>query len=199
MAKGPLMTPEIEAQIAKLYKDHPKWKAPEIRNFMERQLRETNPKLPKGWPGLSVVQKTLATVRKNIQAINPEDRPWSIGTLDDYPIPPEALPKVLEAYKDHTTKGIDLTIREAKWVVRLSATQYSIPGLPFIIARTELLYELIGKSPHFEYYDRFLAGLTAGGDWQMPFMATASLAGILKIDIVEEAKNARKHKAKRQK
>jgi len=191
MAKGPLITPEIEAQIAKVYRDHPKWKAPEIRNFMEMQLRKSNPSLPKGWPGLSIVQKTLATVRKNVRAINPQDSPWSISTLDDYPIPPEALPKVLEAYKDHITKGIELTIREAKWVARLSATQYARTGLPFIIARTEFLYELIGKSPRFEYYDTFLSGLTAAGDWQMPFMATASLAGILKINVVEEAQNER--------
>ena len=111
----------------------------------------------------------------------------------------------MEEYKRHKDEGISFTIREAKWVARLSVTQCS-KTLPYLIARTELLYELIGRKPDFEIFDRLLAGLPGQADnWQVPFMASASLAAVLKDDPIKEynlrreVQNERKHKTKKQK
>ena len=131
MAKGPIITEGVETLIARVYNEHPKWKAPEVQAEVSYRLHKKNPNLPPGWPSLSSVQKVLATVRKKRKEI-PEDplhKPWSIGTLDKYPIPADNLPSVLKvwklqeekAYKLRNTFPFDfpLTIREAKWVSRL--------------------------------------------------------------------------------
>lgn len=190
MAKGPLITPQVEALIASVYEQHPKWKAPMVRNEVESILRKKNRNSPKGWPSLSIIQKTLATVRKNLANPSPEDEPWSLSSLGEFPIPPEALPKVVEEYKRHRLgegtgedkvfplpeklkqdllkKGVNLdrfpktqfTIRDAKWVARLSATQCKVSDrLPYAIAQSERLYELVGRRPEWEVFDKLLADL----------------------------------------
>ena len=202
MPRRRTVTPQVEALIASVYEKHPKWKAPTVRNEVLSILRARDRNCPEGWPSLSKVQKILATVRKNKEKPNPQDEPWSINTLQDYPIPPEALPKVLESYKARLAEGTPLTVREAKWIARLSAIksskdllgvtpqakgpptlQVKLEFLPYQIAKTEQLYELLGQPPKLEIYDRLLAGLPGrSADWQVPFMASASLAGILKDD-----------------
>lgn len=189
MAKGPLITAQVEALIASVYEQHPKWKAPMVRNEVEFILRKKNRNSPKGWPSLSIVQKTLATVRRNLANPSPEDEPWSLSTLKDYPIPPEALPKVLEDYKQHKLLDekdngtfeipeevqrkfasrrlnpeklpkTNFSVRDAKWVAQLSATQCRVSAvLPYLISESERLYELIGRSPAWEIYDKLLSGL----------------------------------------
>ena len=129
MAKGPIVTTEVEFIIASVYQKHPKWKATEVRNEVSHILQKSNPKLPSDWPGLSTVQKVLAIVRK--PQIDPQNKPWSMGTLNEYPIPPDAIPSVLKVWKhwDDMVRevGLDklafdptLTIRGAKWAGRLA-------------------------------------------------------------------------------
>ncbi len=135
MAKGPIVTAEVEALIASVYQKHPKWKAKEVHNEVSSLLRKENPKLPSKWPSLSTVQKVLATFRKNIKEtpIHPEDRLWSMGTLDEYPIPPDAIPSVVKVWKLREERLLgplkagysglrkfSLTIRQAKWAGRLA-------------------------------------------------------------------------------
>ena len=50
---------------------------------------------------------------------DPEDAPWSIDTLDKLPIPTEALRIVLWIWFRQQERGYPLSIREAKWIVRL--------------------------------------------------------------------------------
>jgi len=141
MAKGPIVTPQVEAFIASIYEKHEKWKAPEVHNEVSFLLHQRNPKLPPGWPSLSTVQKVLATVRKQ-KTLRPEDRPWSMGTLNEYPIAPDTIPIVLDVWKFREEQiyrfkfdGIEvpdhdrnhLTIRQAKWVNRLSHLE--MPGV----------------------------------------------------------------------
>lgn len=122
MAKGPIVTAGVEALIASVYQQHPKWKAPRVRYEVEEILHKKNPNFPKGWPSLSKVQKILATVRKNMAKPSPEDEPWSLLTLSnpDYDIAAEALPTVFDlwAYALREYKK-PLTIREIKWAARL--------------------------------------------------------------------------------
>lgn len=121
MPKGPVITPEIETLITSVYRKHPEWKAPRIRNEVESILFEKKLGFPRGWPGLSAVQKVLATVRKNIEKPSPEDKPWSMGTLGDFPIPPQAMSAVLNVFKLRLARGEPFSIRDAKWVSRFSS------------------------------------------------------------------------------
>lgn len=222
MPKGPIVTPAVEALIASVYQKHPKWKAPRVRNEVESILRKDNRNSPKGWPSLSTVQKTLATIRKNLANPSPEDEPWSISTLNDYPIPPEALPKVLEEYRLHQVAKNEkpeldealsrgawkvFTIRQAKWVARLSASQCE-PITPFMIAHSELLHELAGHSPNcecFEIFDKLLAGLRLEKGELMVYIGLFRHFSFgfdhdpgRDINLKKEATNERKHKAKKQ-
>lgn len=122
MAKGPIVTTEVEAFIASVYQKHLKWKAKEVHNEVSHILHKQDSKLPHGWPSLSTVQKVLATVRKNMKEtpVDPQDNPWSMGTLDQYPIPPEAIPVVLRVWKFRFENNASFMIRDAKWVARLS-------------------------------------------------------------------------------
>lgn len=169
MAKGPLITDKVEALIGRICREHPKWKAAMVRNEVSHILRKENSKLPPSWPSLSTVQKVLALIRKNASKLpeDPQDRPWSMATLDRPdipPIPPEALPAVLNVWKlriDSEEWNFSFSIREAKWAARLStlitdteklstkASQY---------ARTEILYQLIGRSFDSSGLDSLLMG-----------------------------------------
>jgi hypothetical protein len=76
------------------------------------------------WPGkapeIEVLERKISHYRK--QAINyPEDKPWSMATIDKYPVPPQAIPAVLACWKRCVQNDTVLTIREAKWVSRLYA------------------------------------------------------------------------------
>lgn len=138
MTRGPIVTPEIEALIASIYREHPKWKAPEIRNWVIGEIRR-NPKgyFPKGipsglspkWPSLSKVQKELATVRRNLAKLSPKDEPWSIGMVRGDPIfSPDVLPTVLAVCKCARSAGNVFSIRQAEWTVRLAAVLHGQPA-----------------------------------------------------------------------
>ena len=47
------------------------------------------------------------------------DTLWSLGSLAEHPIPPEAMPAVMSAYKKALAENGELTIREAQWIARL--------------------------------------------------------------------------------
>lgn len=126
MAKNPLITDDVKRVIAKIYLEHPDWRAKEIRDGVLARLHEQNPRSKLGWPGLSAVQKELTKQRKTNKArpheSNSLDEPWSLTTIKEYPIPPEALPLVLAvAHHKAFSPKQKLTIREAKWIGRLYA------------------------------------------------------------------------------
>jgi hypothetical protein len=81
-----------------------------------------------------------------------------LSTLDDNPIPPEALPKVLEEYKRLYRRGFYLTTRQAKWLARLSSTKCEEKAYVGI-ALVEQLGELIGKPFALKLQTMELAGL----------------------------------------
>lgn len=160
MAKGPLVTDAVEALIATVYRKHLKWKAPEVQREVSYILHKDNPKLPKEFPSLSTVQKVLAKIRKPHP--DPQEKPWSTASLDSYPIPPEALRVVLKVWKFCIEKGQGFTIREAKWVARLSALEQDTERLFSLAsrhARIELIFELIGRPFDSTGLDRLLMGL----------------------------------------
>ena len=174
MAKGPIITNEIKVLIAKVHREHPKWKAPEVQREVSYIVRKDNPKLPSGWPHLSAVQKVLAIVRK--PHLDPQDKPWSMAALDDYPIPPEVIPTVLKCWKYRVTlrehehpafRTKEFTIRDAKWVARLSGVITETSKL-FIMARAyaslEFDYESISRPFNSLRYDYSIMGMQVPSD-----------------------------------
>lgn len=105
MAKGRIVTDSVRVLIAQTKNKHPKWTAKEVRNEVEHLLRQRDETLPKGWPGLSVVQRTLADMKRNAETPSPLDGPWHLASLDAYPIAHAAIPAVLEVWKLRITRA----------------------------------------------------------------------------------------------
>jgi len=150
MGKGPIITPKVRSQITSTYRQHPKWKAPAVRNEVESILRKKDPSLPQGWPSLSTVQKILVDVRKNMNRPSPEDEPWSMGALNRCAVDSSALPVLLELRDYLSKQGQSLTIREAKWAARITPLIHTkvIPYLEalsqwsYVYAYSERVHEL---------------------------------------------------------
>ncbi|MFC1933459.1 hypothetical protein ACFLXU_07590 [Chloroflexota bacterium] len=190
MAKNPLITDDVRLLIATVYLENPEFRAKEIRNEVEARLRRKNPKTKPEWPGLSAVQKELTRIRSNIDKRPPKlkelDTPWSIGSLVQYDIPPEALPMVLRVCAQRNTMGMTVraynwrrrqdvmagspmpeapdynepfSIRDALWVSRLSkltSDPQDIWNLAAWCSAEERAYEAIGKSIDIVNIDSFL-------------------------------------------
>lgn len=126
MARGIVLTNDVRRCIAEVYLENPNYRAPKIREEVIRRLSKVYPYADPGWPGLSIVQKELTKIRKRQSEAPPEQkglgRPWSLGTLAKYDLPAEAVPAILEIRDRRFLNSEErLTIREAKWVVRLRA------------------------------------------------------------------------------
>jgi hypothetical protein len=163
MARGRVLKPEVEGLIIRVHLRNQKLKAYEVRNIVEATLStdEYYKKLwpiPSGWPSLSKVQKVVADFeRKNH---SDEEAPWDISTLSKYPLPPEALPTVLDIAMSSQERGEPpLTIREAKWIGRLYVLIFAVAaqqgldkvpiafvqGMATFHATNERISELTGK------------------------------------------------------
>ncbi len=102
---------------------------------------------------------------KKVSASNPQDKPWSTAKLEQYPIAQEVLTVVMSVGKYRIGKRSNFTIREAKWVSRLSGLLTDIDRLSYKAwqyARTELMFELIGRPFDSTVLDKLLMGLPAG-------------------------------------
>lgn len=92
-----------------------------VQRAVERDLRKRNPNSPKGWPGVSAVDKTLRPIRQLLNQRGPdsEDRPWSLLALSFAEIPSAAVPHLVKAWGRSFAVGHVLTIREARWIGKL--------------------------------------------------------------------------------
>jgi hypothetical protein len=67
-------------------------------------------------PDLAVLERMISHYRNNTGR-GPQEEPWDLRTLNKYPLPPEALPAVMEVWMSlKLGKGFALSIRQAKWV-----------------------------------------------------------------------------------
>jgi hypothetical protein len=124
MARGNVLPGSMKTLIAQVYLEHPDWRTRKIREEVINQWHQASRNYDDpNWPGLSAVQKLLAEYRKEHeeQALDLKelDRPWGILDTAKYPIPPEILPTVLEAWGSKLEEDAPITIREALWIVRL--------------------------------------------------------------------------------
>lgn len=72
-------------------------------------------------PSLNTLEKLISEARNH--PVSPLDEQWSVGSLAQYDIPPEALPAVMYIYEKRQRElEIDFTIREALWIARLHKT-----------------------------------------------------------------------------
>jgi len=109
-------------------------KGPRIKNWVKWHVREEalrNPTEPREAVAQRIEEylsgKEPAPTREYLckmisEARNregPEDRPWSVASLPNFPISPDALPYVLSVWGHAKTEGRPLTIREALWAGRL--------------------------------------------------------------------------------
>lgn len=91
---------------------------PQMRRTKLAEKIQTEVRWPGKPPEIEVLERKISHYRKHM-VDHPEDNPWSMATLDRYPISPGAIPAVLTCWKQRVQEGTTLTIREAKWVSRL--------------------------------------------------------------------------------
>lgn len=157
------LTDEFKRLITTLQEDRKKkLKVPalreEIRLVLEQRIRKEAS--DKGWaeellqeeiedklPGISSIQKYLK--RPLSDEVFLLDAPWHMGTLDDYPLPPEAIRYVvaLQSWVKHEGKR-PLTILHALWASRL----YSVACEKKI--KKQDLHRLWCYSGGYAWYDR---------------------------------------------
>ena len=100
------------------------------------------------WPGkppeIEVLERKISSYRKDPDLA--EDRPWTLDSLRDHPLPPEALPKVFQIWFDMqaSSNSPPVTIREAKWIARFSGMTDHLESVR-VAADTCAQLELIGE------------------------------------------------------
>jgi len=90
------------------------------RTELAEQLQGEFKREGHGVPTIETLERRISWYRNHAQD-DPQDKPWSIATLDKFPIPTEALPIVLWVWFRQQERGYPLSIREAKWIARLYA------------------------------------------------------------------------------
>ena len=111
------ITPDGEALIVSRALESHRLQRAVLAEKLQAEFEKRNYAVPQ----LEVLEKRISKYRNHQES--PQDKPWSTTTLDAYPIPPEALPQVLALWMLRLKKKKSLTIREAKWAARLSATE----------------------------------------------------------------------------
>jgi hypothetical protein len=142
-----ILTPSIKVLIEqklRLERRKPPEEQAPIRLLAYEIQKELKGSKNRNIPKLSTLEKYISLSRSNP---SPLDEPWEIFSLKDYPIPPEALPTILDmwVWMLHNL-DIQITIREAQWVARLSGVYEHIPQAMFsyfvnVYATSELIAE----------------------------------------------------------
>jgi len=74
-------------------------------------------------PKIRKVQNIIRDAKKQSEGFPPEEnilqKPWSMATLNEYPLPTESLKAVASVWRYALITGENFTIRQAKWVSRL--------------------------------------------------------------------------------
>jgi hypothetical protein len=120
--RGPKIKPTIRALIRITAREDKR-----DRRVVALALQKLIERLGEPVPGEETLMRMISEERNKDP--NPEDQPWHFGTLNDYPLSPEGLKAVLEAYWFADRHGATLTIREAKWIGRLCAVPKMFPRL----------------------------------------------------------------------
>jgi hypothetical protein len=152
--RGPKVSPEVKLMIMNAALTSTK-KRTELAEELHEKLTSQGIRPPSH-------EYTVKLISQYRNDKTSQDRPWSMASLEDFPLSPEAIPAVLKVWKFRMEKGSTFTIREAKWAARLSLLGLSIERLSMVAynyARQERIYELINRPFDSTYLDRALMGL----------------------------------------
>lgn len=133
MAKGrpEKLTDDLKRKIAKIKKSNSnKWTLSMIQAELRQHILESVRKEHPTWdgkllnsevdsrlPGISSIQKYIKIIiQPKLDVPSELDPPWHLGTLEDYPLPVEAIPYIL-LVQDVMHEPV--TIRQARWIARL--------------------------------------------------------------------------------
>lgn len=130
----PVVDKKIQLDIERLFRKHPKWKAPTIRRELLVTYKEET-------PSSSYIRNKLKEIRDNDAKGSVLDQPWSLGSLSTYPIPYEVLPWLNWLAEDMRKNGYPITIRDVLWIARLSVLPSKDKDPNTRIAETELQWK----------------------------------------------------------
>lgn len=133
---GPRVMPKAERLIVSLWmslrKEIGEPTAKQVLAAAEAYIKANNRRdilLPK----IRKVGLIIKAAREQSRGLSPEEalmqKPWSMATLDEYPLPPETLPAVANAWRYAFITGEIFTIRQAKWASRIFPFQQDITKL----------------------------------------------------------------------
>jgi len=222
--RGPKIPKNVIFVITKVYSEHRDWKAQQIMEEVHGQLSKDGMQRRQGWPGLSAIQKELAGIRKRdaerLLESKGLDRPWSIYTLAEYEISPEALPAVMKAWASRLEQGKPLSIRQARWIARLyyvlrDTGNPNYPKhaqirdqAPLTIASAEKALELLNKYPDEQedmwwswQDDAFIYSLMTGDNKPLAKVTEQIRKQVQEVKVLttkegKEANNERPHTSK---
>jgi len=112
--------------------------AVELKNLIE-EMGE----LP---PSEETMMRLISEARNHPNS--PLDEPWSMATVNNYPIPPDVLPIVL-VLSVHMREFQTFTIRHAKWAARLCKITNKWPELARMVLKystSEIIHEIAKSS-----------------------------------------------------
>jgi len=130
------LTENLKREIARIRINHPKWRLAEIREELRPVLTKTIKKEQPAWndkqvnlevverlPGISRIQKFIKKDLKPNEdkpEIQNLEKPWHLGRLEQYPLPPEAIPYIIlvQHVAGQYPELVTITIRQAQWIAR---------------------------------------------------------------------------------
>jgi len=152
MAKGPHLTDRIKQMIAEIYvADHQIKPGRAQEELLKRMKAEGLDEIfGSNYPSRSTVSKELKSLRERDEARSPKsqglDEPWTIGSLSEYPMPSDVLPRLFPIWLHNQEDPSSplLTIREARWIAQLSDMTEDTEMLR-VMAEMCAEYELIAE------------------------------------------------------
>ncbi len=153
MAKGPHLTDRIKQMIAEIYVADHQIKPSRAQEELLKKMKADglNQIFGSNYPSRSTVSKELKSLRERDEARSPKsqglDEPWTIGSLSEYPIPSDVLPRLFPIWlhRQEDPKSPLLTIREARWIAQLSSMTQDmglLQAMAEVCAEDELIAEL---------------------------------------------------------
>jgi len=145
------ISPETKGLIFERALEHPRIPRTALAEKLQVEIRGRKEDVP----DLAVLERMISYYRNHAED-DPQDKPWDLRTLNTYPLPPESLPAVIEAWMIlKRRQGYALSIRQAKWVSWLH---------PFYKKREELVDSALFHS-WIELLEKMITH--SGFDWQI--------------------------------
>ncbi len=139
---APNITKEVENVVVAVKGTNPKYAANQIRKHIKDNLKIFRLK-DNQVPSVRSMQVILSKPenRRKVKKImnNPLDKPWSIGSCEEYNIPADIIPTLIEWEQVGQPK---FTIRQARWFARLKLVVFEMSE-----KKRPLEYWLSGLAP----------------------------------------------------